>query len=79
MSGMVVVVGDPIGPSVKGGEVLGRIDIFLRVKSDEEGIKKGTLLHANAKITTFFNSFLFRRRRSRRNRNLELKVRMVSY
>ena len=78
MSGMAVV-GAPIGPPGKEGEVLGRIDIFLRVKSDEEGIKKGTLLHANAKITTFFNSFLFRRRRSRRNRNLELKVRMVSY
>ena len=78
MSGMAVV-GSPIGPPGKEGEVLGRIDIFLRVKSDEEGIKKGTLLHANAKITSFFYSFLFRRRRSRRNRNLELRVRMVSY
>lgn len=78
MSGMAVV-GAPIGPPGKEGEVLGRDGIFLRVKSDEEGIKKGTLLHANAKITTFFYSFLFRRRRSRRNRNLELKVRMVSY
>ena len=58
MSGMAVV-GSPIGPPGKEGEVLGRIDIFLRVKSDEEGIKKGTLLHANAKITTFFYSFLF--------------------
>ena len=36
MSGMAVV-GAPIGPPGKEGEVLGRDGIFLRVKSDEEG------------------------------------------
>ena len=52
MSGMAVV-GSPIGTSVKGGEGSGRFDIFLRVKSDEEGRRVRCCMQMQK------NSFLF--------------------